>query len=380
VATPNPGSEDSRAAGSRGFTAQLSRLPVFEGVDAAALALLTPQMVRAYRSGRHLLKQGHLRRALFVILKGTVEIRRWQTDDRRGHDVLLGTRGPASVLGEQSFIEGRPHSADVIALNDVEALEIEPDLADELLRDATFARNLLRIESEKLREASEQRYKLRSEGDLLYATVESHLSAEIASQIISSGSNITTPRRVEIITLMADIRGFTGLSAHLDPMILAPELGAYLGRMSQLIIDGHGMVDKYIGDAIMGIWGFARLYPNTAAATFGVAESMVSAASTMTIGGVPVRIGVGLAIGEVFIGNVGSDGKRQFTVIGDSVNRAARYESQTKDLHVDVAMSAAFRARLTDEQRFRLTEHAGITMHNVPEPETLYGLSIGIEE
>lgn len=354
---------------------RLHDLELFQGIDPAKLAKVTPEAIQFYSPGTELLTQGSRRRSMFVILAGSVEIRRWATDERDTRAIRIGTRGVGTIVGEQSFLDGLPHSADVVTYDDVEALRLEPELADELIADPAFARNLANILSGKLREASEQRYQIRARSELLFATLESTTSPQIASMIVRTGNSNVEPRRADVAVLMCDIRGFTSTSAKMDPLELASELGGYFGAMHGIITEAEGMVDKYIGDAVMAIWGYTPLLSTSCDRIFAVAQEMVARAGALRIDGNPIKIGVGINVGDVFLGNVGPESKRQFTVLGDVVNRAARYESETKHRGVDIFVGEAFYERLSDSARKALKPFPGISLHNLPAPETLYGMS-----
>jgi adenylate cyclase len=142
------------------------------------------------------------------------------------------------------------------------------------------------------------------------------------------------------------------------PSEIASQLSSYLDCMVEILY-GHGaFVDKFIGDAILAVWGLIPHAGNLADRALACAEEMLVAASSMSFGGQPVRIGVGLNAGRVFAGNVGSDRKRQFTVLGAPVNLVARLESETKQLATSIVVGTDFYDALPPDKRDIFEAHS----------------------
>jgi adenylate cyclase len=149
----------------------------------------------------------------------------------------------------------------------------------------------------------------------------------------------------EVTVMFCDIRGFTGLSEEMSPQELMNFLNAYFLRMNAPIHDNHGFIDKFIGDAIMALFD----HPNGEAAD--KASDSVKAALDIqkalrlynhhrhNSGYRSVKNGIGLHIGPVIIGTVGSDDRMDTTVIGDTVNIAQRIESLTAHFGVEILAS-----------------------------------------
>ena len=121
----------------------------------------------------------------------------------------------------------------------------------------------------------------------------------------------------------------------------------------------HAYVDKFIGDAVMGVWGFPFESEHQMSEAFACAKQMVARAGAKAIGGKPVRIGVGLSAGSIFCGNIGSDLKRQFTVLGSAVNLAARCESACKELNASIVISENAYAQLAIHRGRRISRSSG---------------------
>jgi len=157
-------------------------------------------------------------------------------------------------------------------------------------------------------------------------------------------------RRLSI--LFSDIRSFTTISEGMAPDDLVNSLNRYFSGQVDIIYNRKGIVDKYIGDAIMAIWGAPEKHEDDALQSVLSAFEMTDAVSKFNenqrkLGKCEFRIGVGLNFGEVTVGNIGSERKMDYTVIGDAVNLASRMEGLTKTYHSEILISES----LFDELR-----------------------------
>jgi adenylate cyclase len=148
-----------------------------------------------------------------------------------------------------------------------------------------------------------------------------------------------------VTVLFSDIRGFTSMSERMEPEQVVAFLNDYLQRMVAIVIEEGGIVDKFIGDAVMAVFGAPFPRPDDPVRAVRAASRMLTDLEAFNRdqagkpGGVNIRIGVGLHTGPVIAGNIGSDKKMEYTVIGDTVNIASRVESLTKELGVDVIVT-----------------------------------------
>lgn len=320
-----------------------SRLPIFAGVSAERLALLSPTMVHFYNNGQAIITEKLCADCLVVLIRGEARV--------VANGTYLVTRSAGSIIGEQALVEGVPRSATVIAQGTVEALVIPKAVFESLLLDSNFSRNLMRALSGKLSEATTSRASRFRNEERLFAEFSAHVAPEIADRLLGSGESYGKPRYIEAVILMADVRSFTATSGKMRPAKIAAQLSPYLDAMVEIIHRHQGFVDKFIGDAVLAVWGVTCVDGNPASGAFACAREMVSQAATMKFGGHSIRIGVGLNRGRVFVGNVGGVGKRQFTVLGMPVNLTQRYESQTKELGADIVAGASFHSALPKSER-----------------------------
>jgi len=159
--------------------------------------------------------------------------------------------------------------------------------------------------------------------------------------------------------LFSDIRGFTPISEQFktDPQGLGKLINRYMTPMTDLVMQKEGTIDKYIGDALMAIWGAPLDIENHAQLAIETAQEMevelaklnkeLKADGLMELG-----VGIGINTGDAVVGNMGSNQRFDYTVLGDSVNLAARLEAQTKEYGVF----------------FMFTEH---TLKQIPKPNNL---------
>ncbi|MCL2210945.1 MAG: adenylate/guanylate cyclase domain-containing protein [Treponema sp.] len=148
----------------------------------------------------------------------------------------------------------------------------------------------------------------------------------------------------KLAILFSDIRSFTTISEGMAPDDLVSSLNRYFSGQVEIIYNRKGIVDKYIGDAIMAIWGAPEKHEDDALQSVFSGLEMIDAISEFNnnqrrLGKCEFKIGVGINFGEVTVGNIGSERKMDYTVIGDAVNLASRMEGLTKTYHSDLLIS-----------------------------------------
>jgi adenylate cyclase len=213
-------------------------------------------------------------------------------------------------------------------------------------------------------------------------TLERYVSKNLVKEILDNpGSFYSSLRGVRIpaTILFSDIVGFTALSERADPEALVKQLNEYLSRMTASVFENDGTLDKFVGDAVMAVWGNVK--------SRGVAEdakSCVRAALAMrrelgalnakwkSEGMAPFQIGVGINHGDVIGGNIGSQEKADPTVIGDAVNLASRLEGLTRSYGVDILIGATASKLLGDE--FYLRSVALVQVKGKKQPVEVFTL------
>ncbi len=148
--------------------------------------------------------------------------------------------------------------------------------------------------------------------------------------------------RAEAAILLVDIRGFTQRAEHLAPEALGRFVTDFRRRVLATVTAHGGMVDKFVGDGAVILFGVPE--PSATAARQALACAKVLAAELREAGGMPLRLAVGAHWGEVFAGAVGDDARLEFTVLGDSVNVASRLEAVAKAMDLPLVASGALLA------------------------------------
>jgi len=164
-----------------------------------------------------------------------------------------------------------------------------------------------------------------------------------------------------LAVLFSDIRSFTTISENMSPDVLVESLNGYFERMVDVILDKKGIVDKYIGDAIMAFFGAPVKSENDALLSVEAGLGMIKALEDFNLrqrgrGMPPFRIGIGINYGVVTVGNIGSEKKMDYTVIGDMVNLASRLEGLTKIYHEPIIVSESIQQRVATVFPCRLVD------------------------
>lgn len=161
------------------------------------------------------------------------------------------------------------------------------------------------------------------------------VSPEIAAQLLQSDLKLGGEER-EVTILFSDLRDFTSFSERLPPTEVLALLNRYLDRMSGIIEQHGGVIDKYIGDAIMALFGAPVAAPDAASRAVAAARDMAHALDLLNRelaaeGKPALAFGIGINTARVVAGNMGSKNRLNYTVVGDGVNLASRLEGLTKD-------------------------------------------------
>src|SRR5882724_5260264 len=194
-------------------------------------------------------------------------------------------------------------------------------------------------------------------------TLERYVSKNLVKEILDNPGgyyNSMLGSRKPVTVLFSDLVGFTTLSEKADPEALVAQLNEYLTRMTSVVFSNGGTLDKFIGDAIMAVWGNVR--------SFGMAQDAKNCARAALAmrwelrqlnqkwreeGRMGLGMGIGINQGEVVVGNIGSHERMDPTVIGDSVNLASRLEGLTRIYGVDILVGASAAELARDEVHIR---------------------------
>jgi adenylate cyclase len=191
------------------------------------------------------------------------------------------------------------------------------------------------------------------ERDKLKTTMGKYMTASVMDHLLG-GKVALGGETLHVTILFSDIRSFTTISEKMNAQELVGLLNEYFTEMVGIVMDNDGVVDKYIGDAIMAVFGAPVPKTDDAVHAVVAAVRMRQALAKLNVslksrGLQTLRTGIGIHTGEVVAGNIGSERRMEYTVIGDAVNLASRLESNTKELGVNVLIS---------EDTYALVKHA----------------------
>jgi class 3 adenylate cyclase len=210
------------------------------------------------------------------------------------------------------------------------ALENAGNLAVFLFCAVTVDRLRLRLRLEQVQKANLARY----------------LPAPVARRLARQGLAAMSPRRHRAAILFLDIRDFTALSRSVTPETLFAFLRDYRALVADVVAEHGGVIDKFIGDGVLAVFGVPRPQEDDATrairCALAIHGKLVSWSVERTRSGeFAVDVGIGVHYGEIVLGAIGDERRLEFTVVGDTVNVASRIEQQTRDLCIPLLVSAS---------------------------------------
>ena len=241
-----------------------------------------------------------------------------------GLALVLGYALSGSLIGPVQIMEGRMRQ---IALGDFSD-RVELPNRDEL---GAFATNLNQMNDDLKKLYQERDLHIR----FLRQTFGRYLSDDVVNSLLDSPTGLELGGEKRKVTLlMSDLRGFTTLSEHLQPEQVVTLLNRYLGIMADIILKYQGTIDEFIGDAIFVIFGAPVQRDDDAQRAVACATEMQLAMERINAhnhrDGLPgIAMGIGINTGEVVVGNIGSDKRAKYGVVGRHVNLTSRIESCT---------------------------------------------------
>lgn len=203
-----------------------------------------------------------------------------------------------------------------------------------------------------------------------------YVSPEVAKTLLESPEGLRLGgHKREVTVLMSDLRGYTRFAEHGDPALVMEVLNDYLGRMADLIIEHGGTINEFIGDAIFAVFGAPLDHPDhaerAAAAALAMQRAMAQINLDNAASGRPrFEMGIGVHTGDVVVGNIGSEQRAKYAVVGAAVNLAARVEGCTVGGQIFVTASTLERIRDVAE----VADPVRAELKGIEEPVALYEL------
>ncbi len=190
------------------------------------------------------------------------------------------------------------------------------------------------------------------------STFQRYLGEDVMEAALQNPDRLNIGEKREMTVMFSDIRGFTTLSERMSPEALASFINEYLSPMTKIVFDTKGTLDKYIGDAVMAFWNAPLDVPDHGVQACRAAVLMLQKLEELKKDwrerGFPeLDIGIGINTGHMVVGNMGSDVRVDYTVLGDSVNLGSRLEGTNKEYDTHVIISEFTYAHVKDHMACR---------------------------
>ncbi|HUQ14020.1 MAG TPA: adenylate/guanylate cyclase domain-containing protein [Novosphingobium sp.] len=197
-----------------------------------------------------------------------------------------------------------------------------------------------------------------SEGKRLSGAMRRFMPQKVVEQVLARDDDLLFGTACRASVLFADIRGFTSMTEKLTPRETVDMLNEVFSELFEAVAETDGILDKYIGDAIMAVYGVPFAGEHDAENAVAAAVKMLEMVAVINEGRAakglaPLELGIGIATGEVIAGTIGSPKRMDYTVIGDSVNLAARLQELTKSYKAPVIVCERTAAAAGEERSLR---------------------------
>lgn len=226
----------------------------------------------------------------------------------------------------------------------------------------------LRVLNEQLERAKE----------LLKESFGRYVSSQVVDEVLQSSQPVDlSGQRKTVTILLSDIRGFTSLSQHMKAEDLVAFLNSYFAAMIDIIFANGGTLDKFMGDAVLVLFGAPVSHEDDSLRAVRAALAMQGKLRELnehwgTVGMPNIRIGIGISTGEVVVGNIGSVRRLEYTAIGQDVNYAQRIEELTKEFPADILVSEATYEEVKGHVIAK--KFGPVTIRGKDAPVNIYGL------
>ncbi|WP_322517959.1 adenylate/guanylate cyclase domain-containing protein [Rhodopseudomonas palustris] len=253
--------------------------------------------------------------------------------------------------------------------------EPPPDLAFHLIRSLVLLTSgvLAGGVGMQLRRQFETSISAAGARDRITSLFGQHVSPQVVEQLLAAGTQVTGETRT-VVVMFVDFRNFTGAARLRSPEEVVARLDDAFAVLVDILERHGGIVNKFLGDGFLALFGAPIADPRAALCAVAAAREMLAAMQDNNAGqDWPLRIGIGIHIGDAVVGTVGSPRRKEYTVIGDTVNFASRLESLNKDFDTQLLISSAIRDEVgADAGDARLL--GSVTMRGYAEPMAVWKL------
>lgn len=256
-----------------------------------------------------------------------------------GFTLLRQSADQLSTLARMTSVKGQPEAIEPVQLQIDGELENIAVNFNAVVAQLNQARHDIQEQSIQLLQYAEdlaESYEQLKQEEQLRSHLSRYIGNDLVEYIMNSNNEVLLKNQRKNLTVMfADIRSFTSLSEQMDPEEVVTMLNEYFTIMVEIVFSCKGMLDKFVGDQLMAVFG--HLSDEREGARHAVLASLKMQRATQKLmhkrskKNLPTfQIGIGINTGSTIIGNVGSDNRMDYTVIGDTVNAAARLEEQAE--------------------------------------------------
>ena len=194
---------------------------------------------------------------------------------------------------------------------------------------------------------------------------QKYVPKDVIDTVFDNPEKMLIGENRELGILFSDIRSFTTISESYSPDMLVIDLNDYFGEMVDIIISHGGIIDKYIGDAIMAFFGAPVMHDDDSLqvvlAAIEMQEKLIELNAERVKRGKPeFKTGIGVSFGEVTVGNIGSEKKMDYTIIGDMVNLGSRLEGLTKKYKQNIIISEAIYKKVKNDVNCRFVDRVQV--------------------
>lgn len=217
------------------------------------------------------------------------------------------------------------------------------------------------------------------EKKFIYDSFKYYLAPDVINELISDPGKLKLGGELKRVSILfSDIRGFTSIAEAMTPEQLTHVLNEYLTEMTDIVMEHRGLVDKYIGDAVMAFWGAPIPNPNQSMDSCRTAIRMIKALNKLNEHwksanvSHAIKIGVGINTGEVIVGNFGSKSRFNYTILGDEVNLASRLESLNKAYGTEIIISESVKLEIESDPNITTRELDLITVKGKKKPVLIF--------
>lgn len=211
-------------------------------------------------------------------------------------------------------------------------------------------------------------------------TFQYYLSGDIIEELVSHPEKLQLGGEMRTVSILfSDVRGFTNISEAMTPKELTAFMSQYFTGASDIIMEKRGVIDKYIGDAIMAFWGAPLENPRHAEDACRSAMGMLARLrednkKRVEAGQPPISIGLGINTGDVVVGNMGSLQRFNYTIIGDDVNFTSRLEGLTKQYGVSCIVSESTKNLIEGASGLKVRELDEVIVKGKKKPKKIFEL------